>query len=81
MTPPYQSRYTVGSRVRVADRARLDRFRAEWHHHHPLTPEQVAAAGLEGVVAEVGFYHGGDPLYQLADLPGLWHEPCLDAVP
>jgi hypothetical protein len=22
----------------------------------------------------VGFYHGGDELYELASVPGIWHE-------
>jgi hypothetical protein len=25
----------------------------------------------------VGFYHGGDPLYSLDGVPGVWHERCL----
>ena len=32
---------------------------------------------LRGVEAGVAFYHGGDPLYKLAGIPGLWHEQCL----
>ena len=25
----------------------------------------------------VGFYHGGDALYELEGVPGVWHEVCL----
>jgi hypothetical protein len=25
----------------------------------------------------VGFYHGGDVLYVLEGIPGVWHESCL----
>lgn len=28
----------------------------------------------------VGFYHGGDELYGLEGVPGLWHKQCLTAV-
>jgi hypothetical protein len=31
-------------------------------------------------VKDVGFYHGGDELYQVAGIPGTWHEECLEAV-
>jgi hypothetical protein len=30
-----------------------------------------------GRVKEVSFYHGGDQLYILENLPGIWHEQCL----
>jgi hypothetical protein len=66
--------------VQVADFATLERFRATWYLHNPLRPEQLAFAGRKAVVADVGFYHGGDPLYVLRDLPGVWHETCLTAI-
>lgn len=28
-------------------------------------------------MASVTFYHGGDELYELKGVPGLWHEACL----
>jgi hypothetical protein len=31
-------------------------------------------------VKSVGFYHGGDELYELKGVPGTWHEQCLRAV-
>ena len=73
----YSEAFRVGQRVRVTSRAALDRFRDEWQLHNPLTDEQLAFADRPAVVREVGFYHGGDALYVLQDLPGLWHEPCL----
>ena len=27
-----------------------------------------------------GFYHGGDELYKLKGMPGVWHEQCLKEV-
>jgi len=36
--------------------------------------------GTASVVEEVSFYHGGDELYKLKDIPGLWHEQCLSAA-
>ena len=75
--PPYQEQFPVGSRVRILDREPLARFAREWKYHNPLTPAQLEFAGTEGVVSDVAFYHGGDPLYSLAGLPGVWHEQCL----
>ena len=57
---------------------RLHAFRASWKYHHPLGEAQLDAAGRTAVVARVGYYHGGDPLYELEGLPGLWHEVCLE---
>ena len=31
-------------------------------------------------MAEVSFYFGGDELYRLKDIPGIWHEVCLRPV-
>ena len=78
--PAYAEKFPAGSEVRVADALTLERFRAGWHLHNSLLPEQLAWAGKRAVVAEVGFYHGGDPLYVLRGVPGVWHEACLTAV-
>jgi hypothetical protein len=76
---PYKETFPVGTLVRVADRAALDRFMTSWLYHHRLQPEQLAYADRVTTVEEVGFYHGGDPVYTLAGLPGLWLEQCLRA--
>jgi hypothetical protein len=75
----YQEDFPVGSLVRIADRETLEHFRTTWRYHNPLTEEQVAFAGREAAVTAVGFYHGGDVLYTLRDVPGVWHEQCLSA--
>jgi hypothetical protein len=74
---PYVEQFPIGSRVQVADRAQLERFQAEWHYHHPLAAEQLAYAGHDAVVREVAFYHGGDVLYVLDGIPGIWRDGCL----
>ena len=79
--PPYVEAFPAGTRVRVAERAALERFRAAWTLHDPLALEQLAFAGAEAAVAEVGFYHGGAALYRLAGVPGVWHEQCLVRAP
>lgn len=76
---PYEPRYRVGTRVRVAELDDLARFQADWKHHNPLQPEQLEHAGVVATVTEVAYHHGGDPLYTLENVPGLWHEPCLRA--
>ena len=74
---PYKEAFPVGTAVRVGDRASLEAFMASWRYHHKLQPEQLAYAERATTVEEVGFYHGGDPVYKLAGIPGLWLEQCL----
>jgi hypothetical protein len=31
-------------------------------------------------IATVAFYHGGEVLYTLENIPGIWHEVCLDSA-
>jgi hypothetical protein len=75
----YAAEYPIGTRVRVRDRASLDAFVREWRFHHPLEAVQLGLAGKDARVKSVGFYHGGDELYELEDLPGLWHEANLES--
>jgi hypothetical protein len=76
----YRESFSVGSQVRVADRPYLEAFRNTWHLHNPLQEPQLEFAGRTAAVARVGFYHGGDVLYELEGLPGIWHEHCLAAI-
>ena len=76
-TRGYDEEYPVGSRVRIIDEAKLEEFRKTWKWHHPLQEDQFLHAGATAVVREVGFYHGGDELYWLEGIPGVWHEECL----
>jgi hypothetical protein len=73
-------RFPLGSTVRVVSYQALETFMYEWKWHHPLVPEQLGYAGRTGVVKDVGFYHGGDVLYQLEGIPGTWHEANLESV-
>jgi len=62
------------------DRLTLERFRSDWKLHHPLDVSQLEFSDQIGVVDEIGFYHGGYELYKLRDIPGIWHEVCLESV-
>jgi hypothetical protein len=77
----YRERFPTGSRVRVALIGALETFRRAWRFHHPLTDQQIEYAGTVATVKDVGFYHGGDVLYVLDGVPGIWHEVCLLAPP
>ena len=77
--PPYHEQFPVGTRVRVKSRQFLEDFRRDWKYHHPISPEQIEAAGVTDTVKGAAFYHGGDVLYTLATTPGTWHEECLEA--
>ncbi len=78
--PLYDALYPIGTRVRIADRDVLEQFRASWHYHNPLDDEQLAYADQPATVKKVGFYHGGDVLYELDGIPGTWHEQVLRAA-
>jgi hypothetical protein len=65
--------------VRIASKASLEGFARDWKYHHQLEPTQMEYAGTTAIVKQVGFYHGGDPLYTLENVPGLWHEQCLES--
>ena len=73
----YREEFPVGSLVQVLPRPSLEEFRETWRHHNPLQEEQLSFADATARVREVGFYHGGDVLYHLDGLPGIWHEGCL----
>ena len=74
---PYKAEYPAGSSVMIASPDELEKFFKEYKHHNPLTAEQLKFAGIKAVVKEVGFYHGGDELYVLEGISGVWHEQCL----
>ena len=74
------TRFRQGERVRVAPRPALERFVQTWKYHHPLQPEQLAFAEATTSVAWIGDYHGGNILYQLEGIPGIWHECLLEAA-
>ncbi len=63
--------------VRIAPRAVLEEFTSTWKLHHRLVPGQLLYADRTTTVQEVGFYHGGDPVYKLVGIPGEWLEQCL----
>ena len=76
----YEATYPKGSKVRVIPRNALDSFATNWKYHHKLQPEQMDYAGTATTVKEVSFYHGGDQLYVLENVPGIWNEPCLESA-
>lgn len=51
-----------------------------WKLHNKLNVDQLEYAGMVAVVAMVSMYFGGDMLYNLEGVPGIWHEQCLEKV-
>jgi hypothetical protein len=78
MGEPYRATFPPGSKVRVIAKPALEAFALNWNYHHKLRPEQMDYAGVISTVKEVTFYHGGDQLYVLEVVPGIWNEPCLE---
>jgi hypothetical protein len=76
----YKAEYDVGTAVKVKNREFLLEFARTWKFHNPLSAEQIERHGKRAKVKTVSFYHGGDELYTLVDIPGIWHEQCLESV-
>jgi len=72
-----QAEFEVGTQVRVADRAFLESFLEAGQYHNELEPDQLVYAGWVAKVEKVTFFHGGDEIYSLEGIPGVWHEECL----
>jgi hypothetical protein len=75
-----QAEFAAGTKVRIADRAFLEQFLEAGQYHNELEPEQLEFAGRTAKVKEVNFFHGGDEIYTLDGIPGVWHEECLSAA-
>ncbi|MGA7622571.1 MAG: hypothetical protein WCA38_05165 [Candidatus Acidiferrales bacterium] len=75
-----QAEFAVGSEVRIANRGFLEQFLEAGQYHNELEPEQLEFAGRTAKVKEVNFFHGGDEIYTLEGIPGVWHEECLSAA-
>ena len=75
---PHKQEFLVGSRVRIRHANVLQEFQRTWKAHNKLQPEQLGHAGRLTEVAEIVLCHGGDVLYELAGVPGIWHEQCLE---
>jgi hypothetical protein len=72
------AKYAEGTMVRVATRATLEDFSRSWKLHNKLQPNQLDFAGHIAKVKRNYMYHGGDVLYELEGIPGIWHEQCLE---
>jgi hypothetical protein len=72
--------FEVGAEVRIADRSFLEKFLEAGQYHNELEPEQLEYAGRTAKVTSVTFFHGGDEIYKLDGIPGVWHEECLSTA-
>ena len=75
----YHEAFPKGSKVKIQNQPFLEDFLRSWTLHNKLNPEQLDYAGQVAEVETVGFYHGGDELYKLKNIPGIWHKQCLEA--
>jgi hypothetical protein len=73
----YRALYLEGTSVKIASRQELKQFRDTWRFHHRLEAEQLSYANHTARISWIGYYHGGDVLYRLENIPGIWHESCL----
>jgi hypothetical protein len=75
-----KAEFEAGTEVRVAGRDFLEKFLEAGQYHNELEPEQLEYAGQVAKVKSVDFFHGGDEIYTLEGIPGVWHEECLSAA-
>jgi hypothetical protein len=75
--PAYEAAYAEGVSVVVLSRQELGVFRDTWRFHHKVEAEQLSFAGSVARVKSIAYYHGGNVLYELEGVPGIWHEQCL----
>jgi hypothetical protein len=75
----YQEKFPIGTVVRIAPLEQLQAFKRDWKYHHPLQDVQLQFAGTTDRVRTVGFYHGGDVIYQLETALRTWHEGVLES--
>lgn len=80
VVPTDPERHPLFTQVRIAPRAELEAFVRSWKYHHPLSPEQLEYAGQIATVRATSVYHGGEVLYELAGIPGYWHQQLLQPV-
>ena len=71
------AKFAEGESVRVLDRNVLKEFMTTWKYHHNLVPEQIEYADRISKVKRISMYHGGDILYELENIPGIWHQHLL----
>ncbi|MGH7706438.1 MAG: hypothetical protein ACREM6_00670 [Vulcanimicrobiaceae bacterium] len=76
----YKEEFSEGSMVKIASRSFLETFLRTWKLHNQMEPAQLNYADQVAEVESVGFYHGGDELYRLKGIPGVWHEQCLESA-
>ncbi len=69
--------FPVGTTVKIANRKFLEDFLEAGQYHNELEPEQLDYADRKTTVAKVEFFTGGDEIYTLEGIPGVWHEECL----
>jgi hypothetical protein len=74
------AKFDKGALVRISDQAKLEEFSRTWQLHHKLEPGQLAYGGRQAAVKISFMYHGGDVLYELEGVPGIWHEHLLESV-
>jgi hypothetical protein len=67
----YKEEFPKDSIVQIADRAFLENFLKTWKLHHKLDSQQLNYSNKIAKVKSVGFYHGGDELYELDGVPGF----------
>jgi hypothetical protein len=76
----YSETFPNDSKVKITNRSMLENFLKMWTLHNKLKPEQLSHADQISEVESVGFYRGGDELYKLKGISGIWHKQCLEAV-
>jgi len=73
------AKFSEGSAVRIVPLKQLEEFMRTWQLHNKLQSNQLPFAGQTAKIKRSYMYHGGDILYELDEIPGIWHEQCLES--
>ncbi len=76
--PDYHSTFKRGEKVRIKDSQYLEEFQKTWGYHHNISDDQIKQGGKPDTVNSIEYYHGGEVLIGLENVPGVWHEELLE---
>jgi hypothetical protein len=77
--PAYHSVFLRGENVKIKPPEFLRQYLApDWRWHNPLDSDNLKFAGGVFAVVDIGYFHGGEVMYELQGIRGFWHEDSVE---
>jgi len=76
--PDYHPIFKKGDKIKINDKDYLLNFQRTWKYHHNITDDQIKYAERLAAVKDVYIYHGGEVMYALKSIPGIWLEQLIE---